>query len=59
MMDWYGAANRSGIRIFEISAKTGTGMEEWLGYLAEARAGQSRTSDLSDLNHPKPTPNPA
>ena len=29
-----------GIRIFETSAKTGAGMEEWLGYLAEARAGQ-------------------
>jgi hydrogenase nickel incorporation protein HypB len=31
---------RPGIRIFETSAKTGTGMEEWLGYLAEARAGK-------------------
>jgi hydrogenase nickel incorporation protein HypB len=28
---------RPGIRIFETSAKTGTGMEEWLGYLAEER----------------------
>jgi hydrogenase nickel incorporation protein HypB len=28
---------RPGIRIFETSAKTGTGIEEWLGYLAEAR----------------------
>ena len=28
---------RPGIRIFETSAKTGAGMEEWLGYLAEAR----------------------
>jgi hydrogenase nickel incorporation protein HypB len=26
---------RPGIRIFETSAKTGTGMEEWLGYLGE------------------------
>jgi hydrogenase nickel incorporation protein HypB len=26
---------RPGIRIFETSAKTGAGMEEWLGYLAE------------------------
>jgi hydrogenase nickel incorporation protein HypB len=28
---------RPGIRIFETSAKTGVGMEEWLGYLKEAR----------------------
>ena len=28
---------RPGIRIFETSAKTGAGMAEWLGYLAEAR----------------------
>jgi hydrogenase nickel incorporation protein HypB len=28
---------RPGIRIFETSAKTGAGMEEWLAYLAEAR----------------------
>jgi hydrogenase nickel incorporation protein HypB len=28
---------RPGIRIFETSAKTGAGMEEWLGYLAEER----------------------
>ncbi|MGA9070167.1 MAG: hydrogenase nickel incorporation protein HypB [Terracidiphilus sp.] len=28
---------RPGIRIFETSAKTGAGMEEWLGYLAEQR----------------------
>jgi hydrogenase nickel incorporation protein HypB len=28
---------RPGIRIFETSAKTGAGMDEWLGYLAEAR----------------------
>ena len=27
---------RPGIRIFETSAKTGAGMEEWLGYLREA-----------------------
>jgi hydrogenase nickel incorporation protein HypB len=31
---------RPGIRIFETSAKTGAGIEEWLGYLAEARAGR-------------------
>jgi hydrogenase nickel incorporation protein HypB len=31
---------RPGIRIFETSAKTGTGIEEWLGYLAEARKGR-------------------
>ncbi len=28
---------RPGIRIFETSAKTGAGMTEWLGYLAEQR----------------------
>jgi hydrogenase nickel incorporation protein HypB len=28
---------RPGIRIFETSAKTGAGMEEWLGYLDEER----------------------
>ncbi len=28
---------RPGIRIFETSAKTGVGMEEWLGYLAEMK----------------------
>jgi len=28
---------RPGIRIFETSAKTGAGMEEWLGYLQEER----------------------
>jgi len=31
---------RPGIHIFETSAKTGAGMEEWLVYLAEARAGR-------------------
>jgi hydrogenase nickel incorporation protein HypB len=29
---------RPGIRIFETSAKTGAGMEEWLDYLAQERA---------------------
>jgi hydrogenase nickel incorporation protein HypB len=29
---------RPGIRIFETSAKTGSGMEEWLAYLGEERA---------------------
>jgi hydrogenase nickel incorporation protein HypB len=29
---------RPGIRIFETSAKTGAGLEEWLGYLGEERA---------------------
>jgi hydrogenase nickel incorporation protein HypB len=33
---------RPGIRIFETSAKTGAGMEEWLGYLAEQRKGWER-----------------
>jgi hydrogenase nickel incorporation protein HypB len=33
---------RPGIRIFETSAKTGAGMEEWLTYLAEERAARSR-----------------
>jgi len=32
---------RPGIRIFETSAKTGAGMEEWLAYLAQERAGRS------------------
>jgi hydrogenase nickel incorporation protein HypB len=31
---------RPEIRIFETSAKTGAGIEEWLGYLAEARKGR-------------------
>jgi hydrogenase nickel incorporation protein HypB len=31
---------RPGIRIFETSAMTGAGMEEWLGYLAEERKGR-------------------
>jgi hydrogenase nickel incorporation protein HypB len=30
---------RPGIRVFETSAKTGAGMEEWLGYLAEQWQG--------------------
>jgi hydrogenase nickel incorporation protein HypB len=33
---------RPGIRIFETSAKTGAGMEEWLGYLAEEQAGRDQ-----------------
>jgi hydrogenase nickel incorporation protein HypB len=32
---------RPGIRIFETSAKTGAGMEEWLAYLAEERHRKS------------------
>ncbi len=32
---------RPGIRIFETSAKTGAGMEDWLEYLAEARSGHN------------------
>ena len=31
---------RPGIRIFETSAKTGVGLEEWLGYLEQKREGQ-------------------
>ncbi|HWG19208.1 MAG TPA: hydrogenase nickel incorporation protein HypB [Terracidiphilus sp.] len=31
-------AIRPGIRIFETSAKTGAGMEEWLGFLGEQRS---------------------
>ena len=31
---------RANIRIFETSAKTGAGMDVWLKYLAEARAGR-------------------
>jgi len=30
---------RPGIRIFEVSAKTGAGMEEWMSYLASLRPG--------------------
>jgi hydrogenase nickel incorporation protein HypB len=33
---------RPGIRIFETSAKTGAGMEEWLAYLAEAQQRSGR-----------------
>ena len=32
---------RPGIRIFETSAKTGAGMEEWLEYLEQQRAGRA------------------
>ena len=32
---------RPNIRIFETSAKTGAGMQEWLGYLREQRSAQS------------------
>jgi hydrogenase nickel incorporation protein HypB len=32
---------RPGIRIFETSAKTGAGMEEWLGYLTAEQSGLS------------------
>jgi hydrogenase nickel incorporation protein HypB len=31
---------RPGIRIFETSAKTGSGMDEWLDYLTEVRAAR-------------------
>jgi len=31
---------RPGIRVFETSAKTGTGMEEWLAHLESQRAGK-------------------
>jgi hydrogenase nickel incorporation protein HypB len=30
---------RPGMRVFETSAKTGAGLDEWLAYLAERRAG--------------------
>src|ERR1035438_2887350 len=33
---------RPGIRIFETSAKTGAGMDEWLAYLVEERASKNR-----------------
>jgi hydrogenase nickel incorporation protein HypB len=33
---------RPGIRIFETSSKTGAGMEQWLGYLAEELARKPR-----------------
>jgi Ni2+-binding GTPase involved in maturation of urease and hydrogenase len=29
---------RPGIRIFETSVKSGTGLEEWLGYLVQKKA---------------------
>ena len=32
---------RPGIKIFETSAKTGAGMEEWLSYLAQERAARA------------------
>ena len=32
---------RPGIRIFETSSKTGSGMDDWIGYLAAERAGRS------------------
>jgi hydrogenase nickel incorporation protein HypB len=32
---------RPGIRIFETSAKSGAGLEEWLGYLQAERAGRT------------------
>jgi hydrogenase nickel incorporation protein HypB len=31
---------RPGVRIFETSAKTGAGMEDWLAYLAEERGSR-------------------
>jgi hydrogenase nickel incorporation protein HypB len=34
---------RPGIRIFETSAKTGAGMDEWLAYLAEQQAARERS----------------
>jgi hydrogenase nickel incorporation protein HypB len=32
---------RPGMRVFETSSKTGAGIEEWLGYLAEERAARA------------------
>jgi hydrogenase nickel incorporation protein HypB len=32
------AAVRPGMRVFDVSAKTGAGLDEWLAYLAERRA---------------------
>ena len=43
---------RPGIRIFETSAKTGAGMEEWLGYLEEKRGEAGlNLAGPSDPNH--------
>ena len=43
---------RPGMRIFETSAKTGAGMEEWLGYLGEAGVGGGVSGVISgDLDH--------
>jgi hydrogenase nickel incorporation protein HypB len=36
---------RPGIRIFETSVKSGVGIEEWLGYLEEQRAGRGTQSE--------------
>ena len=32
---------RPGMRILETSAKTGAGLDDWLGYLADRRAAQA------------------
>ena len=37
---------RPGIRIFEVSAKTGAGMGEWLAYLSEARKDRDQGSGI-------------
>ena len=34
---------RPGMEVFEVSAKTGEGMEAWLGFLEARRAGQRAT----------------
>jgi hydrogenase nickel incorporation protein HypB len=41
---------RPGIRIFETSAKTGMGMETWLDYLAEEKAGRRATTSVSKID---------
>jgi len=37
-------AIRPGIRMFETSAKTGAGLAEWIGFLAERRAARRGTA---------------
>jgi hydrogenase nickel incorporation protein HypB len=37
---------RPGIRVFETSAKTGAGMEQWYGYLAGTRTGTGKKTTL-------------
>ena len=44
-------AVRSGMRVFEVSAKSGTGMEDWLGYLESRRAEGRSAGDGASCSH--------